>query len=344
MAFVRLAGHDSVLWAPVDAPAIEAACRQALGADVRVLACEAVRHGKFNTSYRIGLAGHEPVILRVSPPARAPLFRHERGLLAREAAIHPRLATIGPVVPRILHRDFTCTILPRPYLILEYRPGAVWDEVAARVPPAANEALWRAYGAHVRQIHAISGECFGSPLPGEGDTSYPDWLIGLFDELAADLAERKLLVPGLTRFRGELHARRARLEPDGGPRLVHGDLWLRNVLVAERDGQWQISALLDAERAFWGEPAAEWIFSHLEMPRAFWDSYGTDLSPAGLHGDAQLRAFAYRARGALQLILECWRCGADAAFAHANFRAAAQAFAASQCSLPSTRGASKNGM
>ena len=328
MGFVRVAGHESVLRAPLAPDAIDAACRQAFGSDTRIVSCEPIRHGRFNTTYRIIPDGRDPVILRVSPPARAPLFRHEHKLLLREAAVHARLARIGPVIPRVLHLDLSCTTLPRPFLFLECRPGTVWDDSAARIPPAQAAALWRAFGGHVRKIHAITGERFGSPLPGEGRSSHADWLLALFEDLATDLEERKLLVPGLTEFRRALAARRARLEADEPPRLIHGDLWPRNVLVTEEGGVWRISAILDAERAFWGEPAAEWIYSHLAIPSAFWEAYGADLSPARLCGDALLRARAYQARGALQLVLECWRAGTSAAFAQANFRASALALQA----------------
>ena len=327
MSFVRVAGHASVLWTPVAHATIAAACHKAFGEHARLVACEAVTHGGFNTIYRVHMAAHEPVVLRVSPLRRAPLFRHERGLLAREAAVHTRLAAIGLVIPRILHQDFSCTTLPRPHLFLEYRRGQPWDDVAPRIAPARAASLWSEFGNHVRKIHAIEGEAFGSPLRGEGRASHAEWLLSLFDDLATDLAERKLLVPGLAEFRIALQRRREQLELHTPPRLVHGDLWLRNVLVTREPGGWRLGAILDAERAFWSEPAAEWIFSHLEIPPAFWEAYGVDLSPGRLDDDAVLRTLVYRARGALQLVLQCYRSGVSAAFALARFRACAQEFA-----------------
>jgi len=326
--FVRVTGHEPGLLAPLARDAIEAACRQAFGSATRVAASTLLRHGGFNTCYRVELAGREPVILRVAPPERAPLFRHERELMAREACVQPLLARLGRVTARILYQNFSCAALPRPYMLLECKPGEPWDHAAARIGPADSAALWREYGGLVRALHAIGGVRFGSPLPGAGTASHADWLLGLFDDLAQDLAQRNLAVPGLAEFRIALDCRRAQLEPDAPPRLVHGDLWPRNVLVTQEEGAWRISAILDAERAFWSEPAAEWIFSHLELPPAFWEAYGKDLSPTRLSGDARVRAIAYQARGALQLILECARSGADASFAHANFARALQALRA----------------
>ena len=251
--------------------------------------------------------GHEPFVLRVSLVGRATLSRPARERLGREAAVHTRLAAVGPVIPRILHQDFSCTTLPRPSLFLELRRGQPWDDVAPRIAPARAASLWSEFGNHVRKIHAIEGEAFGSPLRGEGRASHAEWLLSLFDDLATDLAERKLLVPGLAEFRIALQRRREQLELHTPPRLVHGDLWPRNVLVTREPGGWRLGAILDAERAFWSEPAAEWIFSHLEIPPAFWEAYGVDLSPGRLDDDAALRTLVDRARGALHLGLQCYR-------------------------------------
>lgn len=319
MAFVRLGGHRAPLQAPVAPDTIEAVCREALGSAARLTACEHVPHGQFNTTYRLGFAAHAPLILRVAPPSNAPLFRHERGLLAREFAVHRCLAAASDAIPRIVHHDFSCATIARPLLLLECRPGVVWDHIAAEIAEEDTHALWREFGTQVRAIHAVEGELFGFPCADEGRRSHADWLLGLFADLAADLDERKLLVPGLTGFRQRLHAGHAALEAPAPPRLVHGDLWLQNVLVERRAGRWRISAILDAERAFWSEPAAEWIFSHLRLPPAFWQAYGAHPIAGAGDRSARLRVLAYRARAALQLILEGWRRGTDTAFAERNF-------------------------
>lgn len=73
------------------------------------------------------------------------------------------------------------------------------------------------------------------------------------------------------------------------------------------------------ERAFWGDPAAEWIFAFLDIPVEFWRAYGRDLSTPMLDGDAAFRRCCDQARGALQLILDAHRHGFAADFAHEGF-------------------------
>ncbi|MBP6105051.1 MAG: phosphotransferase [Steroidobacteraceae bacterium] len=184
---------------------------------------------------------------------------------------------------------------------------------------ASSRALWREFGRIVRQVHAQRGERFGYPAPCPASSSFGAWFVGVVDDLAADLAEQHVEVAGLERFRELLDDERQRFDSVTAPRLVHGDLWLRNVLVEQGPDGWRITALLDAKRAFFGDPAAEWIFGFLDIPRAFWDGYGRCLAGDDLDRDAAWRRLAYQARGALCMMLEGVRFGFDAGFAHRHF-------------------------
>ena len=324
MRFVSIGEPDEEFHEALDLRAVETVCRDAFGSATRIRDCRQLAGGQLNSVYRITFAQRAPVVLRLGPPSGAALFRHEQALLQREAALQPLLAAACALIPALLHQDFSATTLDRPLLLLEYRDGERWDRVGERIAPHAAQALWAQFGGAVRSLHELQGSMFGFPSPAQGWSSHAQWLIHLIDDLALDLAERGIAVADLSCFRKQLQACRVRLELSLPPRLVHGDLWPRNVLVQEREGTWHISAILDAERAFWGEPAAEWIFGFLDLPEAFWDAYGTRLDPLQLCGDLLLRSRVYQARGALQLILECGRSGVDAGFAHENFRAASE--------------------
>ena len=39
------------------------------------------------------------------------------------------------------------------------------------------------------------------------------------------------------------------------PVLCHGDLWDGNVLICNEDGKWKFAALIDLDRAYFGDPA-----------------------------------------------------------------------------------------
>ncbi|HOM11727.1 MAG TPA: phosphotransferase [Rubrivivax sp.] len=319
MDFVAVDRRAPVLRRPIDAATIDALCRAALGPSARLAGCALLGSGHFNTTYRLDLEHRPPVVLRLGPEAGAPLWRHERGQMARECSVQPLLRALGDAIPRLLHADFSQRLVARHWMLAEHRAGEVWELAMPRIGQAANDALWRAYGELVARLHALRGDRFGFPAPAARHARFSSWFVELVDGLAEDLAEQRIVVAGLAGFRSKLDRERARLDDGVTPRLVHGDLWPRNVLVAQASGGWKIAALLDAERAFFGDTSAEWIFGFLDIPAAFWAGYGQRLADADLGATARWRRRAYQARGALQMILEGRRFGFDAAFAHRQF-------------------------
>jgi len=80
-----------------------------------------------------------------------------------------------------------------------------------------------------------------------------------------------------------------RLDEIQQPRLLHGDLWLFNILVRRNADGPDITGILDADRAWWGDPLADWtlfVLSKSASPEnqpfhaVFWQTYGqTENTP-----------------------------------------------------------------
>ncbi len=330
--FVNVRREAQALQRAESAAQIEDLARAAFGAAARLLAHERIASGRFNTTYRVELAGQGALILRLAPPRDAPLFRHEARLLEREAGVQAQLASVGAQIPRLLQADFSQRRIDRDYVWQNCLPGELWEDLRARgdLSAADETRLWQQFGALVQRIHALqpADGRYGLPQPLAARASLADWYDENLAGMLQDCHELGIAVAGTDEWRASVAAQRALFEQAGSPRLVHGDLWLRNILVAFHPANAAgpiITGILDAERAFWGEPGAEWIFSFFELPPAFWQAYGRDLSPPHLDAAALFRRRAYQARGALQLILEARRFGFDPGFAHRNL---AQAVAA----------------
>lgn len=319
MRYRELTRDADALQAPVGDDDLAALCRKLLGAQAELLVAERLQGGRFNTCYGLQCAGHPPLILRLAPPAAAHLFRHERAQLQRECTIQPLLANAATVFPRLIAIDFSGAVLPRACVLQNRLEGELWSNVVARLDAADTASLWRQLGFYVRRIHGITARAYGFPAPAASSERYSDFLRSWVDGMLQDLDEMDLVVDGIENFRQLLRRGADRIDAAGTPCLVHGDLWPRNILVAQRAGAWVITGILDAERAFWGDPAAEWIFSFLDIPDDFWRTYGRDYSLGMLGGAALFRRRCYEARGALQLILEGRRHGFDTAFAHRDF-------------------------
>ena len=81
--------------------------------------------------------------------------------------------------------------------------------------------------------------------------------------------------------------------------LVHFDLWDGNILVESGPAGRRIGALIDAERAFWGDPLAEFVslalFGDIEQDTAFLHGYRAPAARSPSTLPARQRLSLYRA-------------------------------------------------
>ncbi|MBL0087752.1 MAG: phosphotransferase [Ideonella sp.] len=238
MNFVAVERRQPVLRQPVETALLADLVREALGSEAALVGHALLGEGHFNTSYRIDLADGARAVLRLGPAAGAHLWRHEQQMLARECSVQPLLRTLGEVIPRLLHADTSRRLVARDWALFEHRDGEVWETAMPRLTPADQQALWHEFGALVARLHALPGDRFGFPAPAPALASVSAWFIALVEGLAADLAEQRIAVAGLDGLLALLRQPDARARLDAGlpagqpPRLAHGDLWPRNVLIS----------------------------------------------------------------------------------------------------------------
>jgi len=297
---------------------MEDICCKAFGSGSIPLSWELLTSGKFNTCYRIEIDGMDPVILRLAPSPQVIVFSHEKYLLRRESSIQNIIQTASRIIPRNIFIDFSRDLIDRDYVFQPCFTGELWADISAEFSDEDNGRLWAQLALIVKRIHSIPGKLFGPPDPVQQYQSWSEavisWVSGMVDDMqnlqlpCDDAREFLSLVSGGSEFLDEITQ----------PCLVHGDLWQKNILVDRHNGKLEITALLDAERAFWGDPAAEWIFTFLDIPDSFWRGYGAMENSEG----AEFRRRVYEGRGAVQLCLEAWRFRVDDAFARNILREA----------------------
>lgn len=289
----------------VSAAEITAVCQQTFGTQSRVVSARELGSGLFNSTYLITLADGERVILRVSPHPQADVFTHELALLRREQALETPLHVIDHLIPHTLAADFSRRILDRDFVVQTFLAGDVWDEVKGELSEADHNALWRQLAAIARQIHAVTGDCFGFP---NGLARFDQWstaVAHITQIMRDDLAAKQIDRPSTQTYADLLAAGSALLDTITEPHLVHGDLWPKNALIDRRQSPPQIVGLLDAERGIWGDPLAEWIFYYHEIRPSFWEVYGRPpTDPA-----TRFRQLAYRGLYTIQGLLEATRFG-----------------------------------
>jgi aminoglycoside phosphotransferase (APT) family kinase protein len=273
---------------------IQAVCERAFG-NGSLEAVHELGGGEFNCVYRVHLSGREPVVLRVAPPPERFVPWHEEQLMRREHTIQPYFAAIAPLLPRTLVADFTRQVIGRDYLFQTDMAGDVWSDRNSDLTPEQEEPLWRELACIAKTIHSVAGETFGHPYPGRQFATWSATVLDWLERCARDV-EREGLDAGL--IRAVLDIARAHtllLDEIERPCLAHGDLWSFNALMDRSADPPRIRAILDYDRAYWGDPLADWTF-HLLPRRAsphvqaiFWEEYGApDESPS-----ARFRTLVY---------------------------------------------------
>ncbi|WP_225850439.1 phosphotransferase family protein [Streptomyces sp. HPF1205] len=239
---------------------LDALLRARTGAGCRVEA--ELADGWFNTAYRVLLDDGRPAVVKIAPPAGVDVLRYERGIMATEAMVYRRVADLpggGVPSPALIHAD-------REFLVVSLLDGTPWDKAADHLPPATQKALRRELGAVTARLHTITPHdgVFGYPAP-EAGLSAAGWrtaFAAMVDALLED-AERRQSPLGLApdAVRTWVAEGGYALDQVTEPRLVHFDLWPGNVFVTAADdgGPARITGLIDHERAFWGDPAAELV-------------------------------------------------------------------------------------
>ena len=258
--------------------------------------------GTFNDVHLVHLADGTRLVVKLPPASGTPLLRYERqGILGTEA-LYYRLAGErgGVTVPAVVAVD--AADAAGGYLVMTECPGIPWPQLAP--PPAGRERdeLRAALGGQVARLHTITGTGFGYPSESVGPLR-ENWRAAFLDMVQAVLADAETFAVTLPRPIADVlewfDARAAALDEVTTPVLVHFDLWDGNILVESSSAGHRISALIDAERAFWGDPLAEFVslalYGDIERDTAFLDGYRGAGGAVTFDVAARQRLSLYRA-------------------------------------------------
>ncbi len=243
----------------------------------------------FNTAYRIKLTSGDGLVLKVAPDPAAPVLTHEHGIMRTEAAFYRAAAGTAPV-PLVVHADFSHTFLPCDLLLMTELPGTAWYDLRSELDPGSHAKLRTELGGVVAALHGVTGSEFGYPQRPPA----PTWRVAFTSMVTDLLCDAKHYATPLPRpardIRDTVAAHSEALDKVTTPVLVHFDLWPGNILLHEN----RISGLVDGERAFWGDPLADFVslalFDDLEDDDAFRSGYG----PVVLDEAARVRLALYR--------------------------------------------------
>ena len=187
------------------------------------------------------------------------------------------------------------------FLLMTELPGQPWPAAEDRLSASERQRLRADVGRLVAGLHTITGTSFGYPSLALGPLA-ATWRAAFDGMLDAVLADAESFGATLPHPRGMIRdltaAHTDALDEVTTPVLVHYDLWDGNILVDSGNGTPRIGGLIDAERAFWGDPLADFVslalLSDIRKDRAFLDGYRQAGGPVVLDDSSEVRLALYR--------------------------------------------------
>ncbi|MCP3803792.1 aminoglycoside phosphotransferase family protein [Allokutzneria sp. A3M-2-11 16] len=227
---------------------------------------EQLTDGFYNTLYRLEMVDGARQVLKVEPSPNQPRLDYEIALLATEELFLRVAETGGVPVPRVIRGD-------EGYLLMEEVPGQTWHSLRAELAEADQARLRAELGRVVADLHRLTGRRFGYSQRGLAST-WREAFLGMVDAVLADAARFGVQLPEI---RSRVTAAAPLLDDVVTPALVHFDLWPGNIMLDAPRGTLHISALIDGERSFWGDPLADMaslaLFGDIEQDEAFLTGY-----------------------------------------------------------------------
>lgn len=237
--------------------------------------------GLFNTTYLVDTREYGKVVLRAGPVNRHLLMPFEHHLMEAEEEVYALLAEHGVPASEILAVDTSRAIVDRDFMIVRYIAASPMSELSLGIQDRAR--ISRQIGEAAAKMHAITCGRFGRIVDVKNGGGFARWSEALLHELY----EWERVGTGAFLFTEREHEEiRSLFERSAPyldeirlPHLVHADLWTGNILVRTDTKEPEFAAIIDADRALWGDTdfefsSIQWTYSE----EAFWQGYGRPLS------------------------------------------------------------------
>jgi Ser/Thr protein kinase RdoA (MazF antagonist) len=220
----------------------------------RLASADPLSGGMFATAYRVHFADGSRAVAKIVGADTSRLYRYELGLLGTEALTYRMLSGSGVPVPKVLHTDFSRSLVAADVVVAEHLPGVPWLEL--QLDEAQNAVVRRRLGAVMADLHRVPAPRFGYPaaVAALAGATWREAFERMIDALLDDAARWGVDLPA-ERVRAVVSAHSAALDAVAHPVVVHTDLWAGNVFVDPES--LDIVGIIDTERTLWGDPLHE---------------------------------------------------------------------------------------
>lgn len=288
-----------------------------------VASCEPLTGGTYNTVTRVTLADGREWVVKVPPPAAGDCLAYERDLLVNEVTFYSATAGVAEetAVPHVVADQLDPAAPTGAYVVMSARPGQPWHELTAAMADGEEARLRTELGRIVGRLHGVAAPGgFGYPSGALGPlaATWREAFTGMTDAVLADARRYAARLPRTAADIGVLLGSASYVLDDvTRPALVHFDLWQGNILVTGGPGARRVGGIIDGERMFWGDPAADFVslalFGDIADDKDFLAGYGASApgGPVEFDGSLRLRLALYRAYLYLIMLVETVPRGAS---------------------------------
>jgi aminoglycoside phosphotransferase (APT) family kinase protein len=259
--------------------------------------------GEYNSVYAVS-AGSKAYVIKIAPQDPSVILTYERDMMAQEVYYYGLMANQAKIrVPKIYHVDFTRTVIPSEYFIMERLPGKQMDQVELTEDQKAKVEAELA--VMVARMHSVKGDQFGYRQNG----LHQNWHLALQSMVENLIADCKAL--GKRTRKGEklleyIDIHRQTLEQVDSA-LINFDIWPPNIICDRHDGAVNL-AWIDPERCLWGDRIADFVpldFMNMSLDKktTTFQAYNRTADQPIVVGDGERIRYAIML-GYLALIME----------------------------------------
>lgn len=269
------------------------------GSSCEVGGIEELKGGMFNSIYLIHrLHEKDSIVLKVGVIPGTTLLTYEQDVMPTEVECYRMIREKTTVpVPSVLACDFSKEHIKSNYFFMSTLTGVTLQKAKKKMTKENLNKIQAELAGYLAQLHEIKGPYFGY-FSEDTKKQYPTWrkaFFRMFQQILEDAREHQVRIP-YGKIEAALRNNAGYLDELLTPALVEYDCHEGNVFVKKCGDEYVIEGILDFERAFWGDPIADFptafVFTDdIRKEKAFLEGY---LKAAGKDAYTEADAVRYQ--------------------------------------------------
>lgn len=229
-------------------------------------------NGHFNAVYKICLFNGTEYVLKISPNDSINILRNEKNIICSEVLAINLVKSTGFVpVPKIVFFSEEKKYIDSSFIIMECLSGSNCQGKILNYSNEEKEQIFFDLGNLAYSLHKNTSSHFGTVNKTIKCDSWYHAFKSLLNNVLYDIEDANIKICYDSSAILKLYNNsKIYFDSVEVPCLIHGDLWLGNVMVNKK----KISGIIDFERSIWGDPLMEFPFGLLSNNLNFIKGYG----------------------------------------------------------------------